>query len=67
MQASPSGTTTIDMSAELLRILQNFLLQIMVGANLNSMSFSMICRKDSKEPFAPREMKLYEAIDLVFE
>ena len=54
IQASPNSTTTMDMSTKIVSILQEFLLHIMIGSNLEHMRITVIDRKSPKEPYSAR-------------
>ena len=60
IRASSDGTTKIDMSVEIAKIMQKFLMHIIFGRNVDDMKV-MVEIKEANEPVKMVEMNLSEA------
>ena len=67
MQASSDGTTRFNMSVKFLNILQEFLLQILLGSRCEQIKIKMIDRKGERSPWETLEVSLPEAIMICFD
>lgn len=67
IEQSREGSTQIDMSKEIMRMIQRFLMQILYGANIDDTMITIQARTDKFGVFAPKEFTLSNAIEECFE
>ena len=67
IEQGKDGSTQIDMSKEVMRIIQRFLMQILFGANIDDTMITIQARTEKFGVFAPRQFTLSNAIEECFE
>jgi len=66
IRASNTASTQMDMSREILYIMQKFLMHVVIGENIESTELSILAREKATDPYTPTKMCMSEAAEAAF-